>query len=107
MALKGTRHESHTLLGAKLRRLLHTFIIVQFLPKVNNQRKKGGKALLKDNLARYRTKAGLSQSDLAKKVGCTQQMIYLCEKGLKIPSLAVAAEMAKSLECTVDDLIRD
>ncbi len=63
--------------------------------------------MLKDNLAQLREKAGLTQHDLADLAGCTQQFINLCERGLKVPSLGVAVTIAKTLSCTVDDLIRE
>jgi DNA-binding XRE family transcriptional regulator len=63
--------------------------------------------MLKDNLTRLRIKAGLTQNDLAKLTGCTQQFINLCERGLKVPSLGVAVDIAKNLNCTVDDLIKE
>ena len=47
----------------------------------------------------------LSQQTLADKVGVSQGMIGLILTGRKQPSLALAADIARALGCTVDDLI--
>ena len=47
------------------------------------------------NVKKLRIQKGLTQSELAQVVGVGASMIGHIEKGLKIPSLAVALEMAK------------
>lgn len=47
----------------------------------------------------------LSQQALGDKVGVSQGMIGLILIGRKQPSLALAADIARVLGCTVDDLI--
>ena len=47
----------------------------------------------------------LSQQALGDKVGVSQGMIGLILTGRKQPSLALAADIARVLECTVDELI--
>ena len=59
------------------------------------------------NLKNLRTLKGVSQTELAEKAGCGQGMIGHIERGVKIPSLALAYEIAKALECTIDDLCRE
>lgn len=47
----------------------------------------------------------LSQTELAKLCGVTQQHIHWIETGQKSPSLKVAAKIASALGCTIDELI--
>lgn len=59
-------------------------------------------------LASYRAQAGLSQSDLAAKAGCSKQLICACEQGwrsLKTTGSEIVMHIAKALGCTVEDLI--
>lgn len=48
-----------------------------------------------------------SQKQLAELVGVNDTMICQIERGLKIPSLPVAFDIAKALECTLDELCRE
>ena len=50
-------------------------------------------------------RAGKNLSQIAKAVGVSPSMMTKIMRGWKDPSLAVAARMAKELDCTVDDLI--
>lgn len=59
-------------------------------------------------LASYRSQAGLSQSDLAAKAGCSKRLICACEQGwrsLKTTGAEIVMHIAKALGCTVEDLI--
>lgn len=47
----------------------------------------------------------LSQEELAKKCGVSQQHIHWIETGQKSPSLKVAAKLAAALGVTIDELI--
>lgn len=58
------------------------------------------------NIKKARENAGISQKDLAIEIGITPAMLNQVEKGLKIPSLAVSLEIAKSLNTTVDELCK-
>ncbi len=60
-----------------------------------------------ENLKNRRTLKRMSQTELAEKAGCGQGMIAHIERGVKIPSLALAYEIAKALDCTIDDLCRE
>lgn len=51
-----------------------------------------------------RMEKGLTQSDLAKKVGATRQTIGLIEKGDFNPSLQLCIAIAKILDKTLNDL---
>lgn len=54
-----------------------------------------------------RLKRGLSQSDLACRVGTTQTAISRYEMGERSIDLEMAAKIAAALNCKVDDLIKE
>lgn len=56
-------------------------------------------------LKECRTKANLSQGDLAKLTGLTQAFLSELESGKKNPSLETLVKVSDALGCTVDDLI--
>lgn len=59
------------------------------------------------NIRNLREHRGITQVQLAEKVGLTQAMLCQIERGTKNPSLQVGAEIAKSLSCKVDDLLAE
>lgn len=61
---------------------------------------------LSDNIKKLRTKAGISQSHLAKTVGVNQSAICKLEKGMLIPSIATLDDIARALNVAIDDLVR-
>lgn len=61
---------------------------------------------LSDNIKKLRTKAGISQSHLAKAVGVNQSAICKMEKGMLIPSIATLDDIARALNVAIDDLVR-
>lgn len=61
----------------------------------------------KDNLYFQRTKAGLSQKELAEKLFVSQQMVGAMETGLKSPSVNMLMQLANVFDCTVNDLVYD
>ncbi|MBS5571963.1 MAG: helix-turn-helix transcriptional regulator [Christensenellales bacterium] len=52
-----------------------------------------------------RQRVGISQKDLARKVGITQAFLSEVETGTKSPSLLTAAKLARALGCTIDELL--
>ena len=52
----------------------------------------------------YRIERGLSQNDLALKVGVTRQTIISLEKGNYIPSLLLAMNLSGVLAVPIEDL---
>jgi DNA-binding XRE family transcriptional regulator len=56
-------------------------------------------------LKEFRVKAGLTQVDLAEKVGVKQSTIAMLETGKnKSPRIEVAKKICKVLGCTMDEL---
>lgn len=60
-----------------------------------------------ENIKKIRTKAGLTQDELAQAVGVHQSMIGLIETGRKLPSLMLAIDIAKTCGCTVNEICED
>lgn len=58
------------------------------------------------NCKAIRERLGISQSELADKVGVRPPMINFIESGTKIPSLALSLRIADVLGTTVDSLCR-
>lgn len=56
------------------------------------------------NLKEIRKAKGISQSELAKKIGVSPQAIHQFENGLT-PTIERAVEIAQALEITLDELI--
>ena len=58
-----------------------------------------------DNLKRIREANGITQCELAEKVGITQSMLCQLERGTKTLSLPLAKEIAGILKCSIEELI--
>lgn len=59
---------------------------------------------LRNNLADFRKRAGLNQSDLGKLVGVSRQTISLIERGDYNPSVTVALTIAKVLGVDINEI---
>lgn len=59
----------------------------------------------KDNLYFFRTKANLTQQELADKILVSRSLIARCERGYDTPSLDALVRLAAALDCTVNDLV--
>lgn len=57
-----------------------------------------------NNLEIYRKAKGLTQLQLAKKVGTTRQTIISIENGASVPSVKLAMDICKVLGVTVEKL---
>lgn len=57
-------------------------------------------------MRRHRQSKGLTQQELAERVGVTRQTILFIEKGKYTPSVAVALTLAEVLEVPVEDLFQ-
>ena len=60
---------------------------------------------LGENIRAMREKRGLSQSELAEKIGLQKQNVSAFERGVKIPSLEKMVAIADALRCTTDRLL--
>lgn len=57
------------------------------------------------NIRRIREEQKLTQAWLAERAGISQAMLCQIERGTKNPSLQVSVEIAKQLNCKVEDLM--
>ncbi len=58
-------------------------------------------------LYNYRHKAGLTQAQLAQKIGVSKACIGMWENGNRSPNISTLKKLAQILDCTVDELIAD
>lgn len=63
-------------------------------------------APLLNTLKAARTAAGLTQADLAEKVGVTRKTINTVENGVFIPSTVLSLKLARALGTRVEDLFQ-
>ena len=66
--------------------------------------KQGSSAKMKNQIRFYRKQKQLSQEELAKRCGVSRQTINAIENEKYDPTLALAFQLAKALEITVDQL---
>jgi len=59
---------------------------------------------MKTRIKELRARYGLTQEDLAKKVGVRRETILFIEKGEYNPSLNLAHQIAKTLKTSIDEL---
>jgi transcriptional regulator with XRE-family HTH domain len=57
-------------------------------------------------IQRRRKQAGLTLAELGDRAGVTASMVSYIELGLRSPSVAALALIAKALGCTMDELLR-
>lgn len=62
------------------------------------------KGRLTSKLLLHRTRASLTQEELAQKVGVTRQTVIAIERGNYAPSVALALMLAKVLKTTVEEI---
>ena len=58
-------------------------------------------------ISRLRKKQGLSQVQLAEKLNITQGAVSQWEMGLSKPKSEILPELAKALNCTIDELFKE
>lgn len=61
--------------------------------------------MLKEQIKLKRKSIGISQYELAEKIGVRQQWIAQIEQGIRTPSLKTIIEMAKVFNCSLDELV--
>ena len=59
---------------------------------------------MKNKIKELRNELGLTQDDLARKVGVRRETIVFLEQGKYNPSLKLAHDVAKCLKTKIDDL---
>lgn len=59
---------------------------------------------IKTRLQTIRQQRGLAAAQLARDVGISRPTIYAIEAGNYTPNTAVALQLARALECSVEDL---
>ena len=62
---------------------------------------------LSENIKDKRIKKSFTQEQFAEKVGVGRSMIAQIERGTKIPNMILGKEIARVLECSMDDLVRE
>lgn len=60
--------------------------------------------ILADNISKYRKRSGLSQVELAEKLGVSFQAVSKWETAKCAPDIALLPMMAEQFECSIDDL---
>jgi len=58
-------------------------------------------------IIKLRRKQGLSQAQLAEKLNITQGAVSQWEMGLSKPKSEILPELAKALNCTIDELFKE
>ena len=59
------------------------------------------------NLRMKRIEKGMTQEEIAAKVGIIQSQISRYEAGISEPNLETLKKLASILDCTVDELLKD
>ena len=57
-------------------------------------------------IARIRMERGITQGQLAEKVGCLSKDISRWENGVRKPGAAYLVKLSDALECSIDDLVK-
>lgn len=57
-----------------------------------------------ENIQRYRRRQGLTQHQLARRIGVTYQAISKWENGRAAPDVSLLPELAEVFNCCIDDL---
>ena len=61
---------------------------------------------LLNNLAELRKLAGLTQEELSVQAEVSRKSINAIENGVYVPSTVLALKISKTLNCTVEDLVK-
>lgn len=59
---------------------------------------------LKVRIKEYRLAAGLTQVELARRIGVSRKTVNTVENAVFVPSTRVALQLARALDSTVEDL---
>lgn len=61
---------------------------------------------VKNNVESHRSRSGITQDDLAKRVGVSRQTIIAIEKGNYAPSVLLALKIAHHFRVPLEDIFR-
>ena len=61
---------------------------------------------LLNNLEQLRKAAGLTRQELSESADVSRKSINAIENGIYVPSTVLALKIAKTLDCTVEDLFK-
>lgn len=61
---------------------------------------------VKNSLLSYRTKSGITQEELAERVGVSRQTIIAIEKGNYTPSVLLALKIARCFRVPLEDIFK-
>lgn len=59
------------------------------------------------NLRKMRERCGITQTELARRLGIRQNTITQWESGRRSPRVSEIARLADAVECTLDELLRE
>lgn len=59
-----------------------------------------------ENVCKLRTEKGMTQQELADKIGVSRQMIGQIERGSKLPTIVLGRDIAVALGVGVEDLLK-
>jgi len=62
------------------------------------------KAKIHNHVRRLREERGITQTEFARRCGCTRQTIIMLEQERYVPSLSLAFAVARSLELTLEEV---
>ena len=62
--------------------------------------------MISENIKKARELAGMTQQQLADRIGVHQSVVAGFETGIKIPSLRVAKELSNALSISIDELVK-
>lgn len=60
---------------------------------------------ISDTIAQKRIEHGLTQKELAEKIGCYPKDVCRWENNVRKPTAESLVKIAKALDCTLDDLV--
>lgn len=64
------------------------------------------KAIIRNRVRELRERRNLTQSELARRCGCTRQTIIMLEQERYVPSLSLAFSVARELRASVEEVFK-
>ncbi len=61
---------------------------------------------LRNSLKDERTRLGLTQAELAERVGVSRKTVNTVENGVFVPSTTLALKLARAMSCRVEDIFQ-